>query len=219
MLKTNANDMRDLNWPDACALAQRGATIYRASWNGKGIFCRVQYPDAGSKMSSPYFYIDTTGLSYNDHDSATRSRCPWVPSQTDMFARDWVVTDLWRMASLCGEQLHTVVDAGTTITRPHSDTRLSTTCVPTDLIRLRAQVYDLQADTDGAPVLVVSDNVESWKATLYGIDVMVTTARSEMRGRSFSRVVIDLPFLTSLMAMTVERTVASKDAHIFLVNP
>ena len=67
-----------------------GCKIARKNWNGKGIFVAAQIPDENSKMSSPYLYIDTTGLQ-SDNTDAPRSCVPWAPSQTDMFACDWVV--------------------------------------------------------------------------------------------------------------------------------
>ena len=67
-----------------------GAQVRRVGWNGKGIFCAIQNPDEHSKMSAPYIYIDTTGLS-TDNPMAPKVRVPWLASQTDMLARDWVV--------------------------------------------------------------------------------------------------------------------------------
>ena len=67
-----------------------GAQVCRAGWNGKGIFCAIQPPDEHSKMSAPYIYIDTTGLD-TANPMAPKVRVPWLASQTDMLARDWVV--------------------------------------------------------------------------------------------------------------------------------
>lgn len=61
---------------------------FREGWNGKGIFIALQSPDENSFMTSPYIYIDTTGLS-TDNQSAPKSRVPWLASQTDMLAEDW----------------------------------------------------------------------------------------------------------------------------------
>lgn len=65
-----------------------GAKIARRGWNGKGIFVGIQRPDEKSKMTSPYAYIDTTGL-HTINVEAPKSRVPWLPSQTDMLACDW----------------------------------------------------------------------------------------------------------------------------------
>jgi len=72
----------------ALALLKSGAKLRRSGWNGKGIFIELQRPDAYSKMTHPYVYIDTTGLQSNNPD-APRDRVPWLASQTDMLAEDW----------------------------------------------------------------------------------------------------------------------------------
>lgn len=69
-----------------------GKKVARAGWNGKGIFIELQVPDQYSKMSSPYIFIDTTGLQ-SDNPDAPRSRVPWLASQTDMLAEDWRVVE------------------------------------------------------------------------------------------------------------------------------
>lgn len=67
---------------------KEGKKCRRAGWNGKGIFIELQVPDAHSKMSHPYVYIDTTGLQTNNSDTP-KDIVPWAPSQTDMLAEDW----------------------------------------------------------------------------------------------------------------------------------
>lgn len=66
-----------------------GKKIARSGWNGKGIFLKLQEPDEFSKMTSPYVYIDTTGLS-TDNELAPKSLVPWICSQTDLLADDWI---------------------------------------------------------------------------------------------------------------------------------
>jgi hypothetical protein len=39
-------------------------------------------------MTSPYIFIDTTGLQ-TTNDLAPKSLVPWLASQTDMLANDW----------------------------------------------------------------------------------------------------------------------------------
>ena len=72
----------------AIALLKRGRKVRRQGWNGKGIFIELQMPDANSKMTHPYIFIDTTGL-VTDNEMAPRDRVPWLASQTDMLAEDW----------------------------------------------------------------------------------------------------------------------------------
>jgi len=68
----------DFGW--ALTVLQDGERVTRDGWNGKGQFLELQVPDANSKMTQPYIYI-TTVQGY---------RVPWVASQTDLLARDWV---------------------------------------------------------------------------------------------------------------------------------
>jgi len=76
--------MQTLNFPTALTLAIAGASIQRAGWNGKGQLVRVQLPDANSKMTSPYCYIQQADGS----KPAGSNFVPWVPSQGDLFATD-----------------------------------------------------------------------------------------------------------------------------------
>lgn len=69
---------------------RNGHKVCRAGWNGKGIFIALQEPDGNSKMTSPYIYIDTTGLR-TDNAAAPKSLVPWLASQTDMLADDWQI--------------------------------------------------------------------------------------------------------------------------------
>ena len=69
---------------------KNGKRVARKGWNGKGIFIELQVPDEHSKMTHPYIYIDTTGLDTTNPD-APKDRVPWLASQTDMLATDWVL--------------------------------------------------------------------------------------------------------------------------------
>lgn len=79
-------EYRDFGW--ALMLLRQGKKVRRTGWNGKGIFISLQIPDENSKMTSPYIYIDTTGLQSDNPDSP-KSCVPWLASQTDMLADDW----------------------------------------------------------------------------------------------------------------------------------
>lgn len=58
-----------------------GQQLQREGWNGKGLWVELQNPDADSKMTMPYIY-----LNYPEGQ-----RIPWAPSQTDVLASDWRV--------------------------------------------------------------------------------------------------------------------------------
>lgn len=79
-------EFTDFGW--ALNQLRNGKRVQRAGWNGKGIFIELQRPDENSKMTSPYIFIDTTGLQ-TDNPDAPKSRVPWLASQTDMLAEDW----------------------------------------------------------------------------------------------------------------------------------
>ena len=52
----------------------------RKGWNGKNMYIQLQVPDKYSKMSLPYIYMKT----------AQGDLVPWLASQTDMLADDWM---------------------------------------------------------------------------------------------------------------------------------
>jgi hypothetical protein len=74
---------------EALEALKRGERMRRAGWNGKGIYIELQRPDEHSKMTLPYIYIVTTGLQ-SDNPAAPRGVVPWLASQTDLLAEDWI---------------------------------------------------------------------------------------------------------------------------------
>jgi hypothetical protein len=76
----------------AIEAAKKGKKIARAGWNGKGIYLELQVPDEHSKMTLPYIYIVTSGL-ITDNPDAPKGVCPWLASQTDMLADDWMIVE------------------------------------------------------------------------------------------------------------------------------
>ena len=73
----------------ALALLRQGHSIQRTGWNGKGLTLHLQVPDVNSKMTLPYIYLQyPAGPTY-----PTGARVPWVASQTDLLANDWVVVN------------------------------------------------------------------------------------------------------------------------------
>lgn len=81
-----------MSFGDALVMLEQGKKVSRSGWNGKGIFIELQRPDENSKMTSPYIFIDTTGLQ-TDNPDAPKSRVPWLASQTDMLAKDWCLVE------------------------------------------------------------------------------------------------------------------------------
>lgn len=74
---------------EALEALKRGERMCRAGWNGKGIYIELQRPDEHSKMTLPYIYIVTTELQ-SDNPDAPRGVVPWLASQTDLLAEDWI---------------------------------------------------------------------------------------------------------------------------------
>lgn len=81
-----------MNFGQAIEALKEGKKMARKGWNGKGIFIELQVPDAYSKMTHPYIFIDTSGLQ-TDNVDAPKSRVPWLASQTDMLSEDWEVVE------------------------------------------------------------------------------------------------------------------------------
>ena len=57
-----------------------GGRFARAGWNGKNMYIELQRPDAHSKMTLPYIFMKTV----------QGDLVPWLASQTDMLADDWM---------------------------------------------------------------------------------------------------------------------------------
>jgi hypothetical protein len=57
-----------------------GKKASRLGWNGPDQYLELQVPDAHSKMTLPYIYIRTV----------QGDLVPWLASQTDLLAEDWV---------------------------------------------------------------------------------------------------------------------------------
>lgn len=76
-----AMDKKPMNFSEALNAVKEGRAIQREGWNGKGMYVRLQMPDTNSKMSLPYLYMNT----------ADDRMVPWIASQTDILAGDWIV--------------------------------------------------------------------------------------------------------------------------------
>ena len=78
-----------MNIGQAIEKLKEGKKVCRSGWDGKGIFIELQVPDENSKMTSPYIFIDTTGLQ-TENENAPKSLVPWLASQTDLLAEDYI---------------------------------------------------------------------------------------------------------------------------------
>ena len=78
-----------MNFGDAIKTMKAGYIVARQGWNGRGIYIGIHKPSECDEMTAPFIYIDTTGLITDNH-KAPKCRVPWLASQTDMLAEDWV---------------------------------------------------------------------------------------------------------------------------------
>lgn len=75
---------------DAIEFMRKGSKVARRGWNGKGMWLKMQTPDENSKMTLPYIYIEYP-VGHPAYPNG--SRVPWLASQTDLLADDWLVLD------------------------------------------------------------------------------------------------------------------------------
>ena len=85
-----------MHFGDALTLLKAGHKLERKGWNGKGMWVELQTPDAHSKMTLPYLF-----LNYPDGRTV-----PWLASQTDMLEDDWVV----KTTAISREHVNKLID-------------------------------------------------------------------------------------------------------------
>lgn len=73
--------MKKMNFGQALEKLKQDYKVSREGWNGKNQWIMLQKPDEKSKMSLPYLYISTVD----------DKLVPWLASQTDILAEDWII--------------------------------------------------------------------------------------------------------------------------------
>ena len=87
-----------LNFGDALMLLKNGQKVARLGWNGKGMFLFL-VPGSVFKVNRPPLlgiYPEGTEISYCSHidmRTADGKIVPWLASQTDVLAEDWVIVE------------------------------------------------------------------------------------------------------------------------------
>lgn len=76
-----------MTFSQALDAAKRGVRIARQGWNGKDLYVEAQFPDANSKMTLPYLFM----VYPTDARNTPGAKVPWLASQTDLLAEDWIV--------------------------------------------------------------------------------------------------------------------------------
>lgn len=69
-----------VSFEGALQMIKSGRRMARMGWNGKGMYIAIQRRDENSKMTLPYIWMYT----------AAGDKVPWIASQTDLLADDWV---------------------------------------------------------------------------------------------------------------------------------
>lgn len=89
-------DDQALTFGDALHMLKLGKRVARAGWNGKGMFVFL-VPGSHFQVNRPPLlgiYPEGTEIDYHAHidmKTATGEIVPWLASQTDVLAEDWVV--------------------------------------------------------------------------------------------------------------------------------
>lgn len=87
-----------MNFGDALAALKKGLVVARDGWNGKGMFLYLvppgNYP-ARTEAAKHYWGADALVPygAYIAMKTAQDNVVPWLASQTDVLAEDWVCVD------------------------------------------------------------------------------------------------------------------------------
>jgi hypothetical protein len=87
-----------MNFGDALAALKQGSRVARHGWNGKGMFLFL-VPGSTFEVNRPPLlgiYPEGTVINYHPHidmKTAQDTVVPWLASQTDVLAEDWVIIE------------------------------------------------------------------------------------------------------------------------------
>lgn len=76
--------MGEANFQWALGKMKDGIPMKRSGWNGTWMSVVAQRPDENSKMNVPYLYMSVRP------EGKPHFNTPWLPSQSDLFATDWM---------------------------------------------------------------------------------------------------------------------------------
>ena len=87
-----------LNFGDALMLLKSGQKVARLGWNGKGMFLFLVFGFVFKVNRPPLLgiYPEGTEINYCPHidmRTADGKIVPWLASQTDVLAEDWVIVE------------------------------------------------------------------------------------------------------------------------------
>lgn len=83
---------------EAIAFLKQGKRVARAGWNGKGMFIFLVPGSTFIVNRAPLLgiYPEGTEINYHAHidmKTADNQIVPWLASQTDLLAEDWVIVN------------------------------------------------------------------------------------------------------------------------------
>lgn len=90
--------MSKMNFGEALAVLKNGGMVSREGWNGKGMFLFL-VPGSTFAVNRPPLlgiYPEGTAINYQPHidmRTAQGTIVPWLASQSDILAEDWMVRD------------------------------------------------------------------------------------------------------------------------------
>lgn len=88
----------EMTFSDALDALKQGATIARRGWNGKDMYLYLVHSSEFSVNRAPLNRILPEGTQVNyrahiDMRTAQGDFVPWVASQSDLLAEDWIIVD------------------------------------------------------------------------------------------------------------------------------
>ena len=87
--------MNNMNFGAAIEALKLGKRVARSGWNGKGMFLEMaQYTSANEAEKHPHYHLHNIpyeGLPWIGMKTADSKFVPWLASQTDVLAEDWVI--------------------------------------------------------------------------------------------------------------------------------
>jgi hypothetical protein len=83
----------NMSFGDALTMLKRGSKVARKGWNGKGLSLKLITPSVDSEMTLPFICMQYPATPASDSAPASHinAKVPWLASQTDMLAEDWVL--------------------------------------------------------------------------------------------------------------------------------
>ena len=84
-----------MDFGDAIRALKMHGKVAREGWNGKGLSIELQIPDLFSKMTLPYIYMNYPAMPASETapENHINAKVPWLASQTDMLAEDWIIVE------------------------------------------------------------------------------------------------------------------------------